>query len=205
MLVAQNGTGYLDKHALPLKAALYTLRPAGSRIVAPSPFWGSHAWASILLGSALRGCHVTVLVPTRANFPGPPYIQLATTRTVLERLIRVRRTWGSQLATVDGRLRIGLFHDTVPTRDVVGRLRELAVHLRRNRFVRGEFPFPAEIFDVLERPDSLFRRLRMAPPVADAPGDSTSPKLHLKTQLFASASALREMLALPEWDTVLTA
>ncbi|HEU4641138.1 MAG TPA: hypothetical protein VFS44_01700 [Gemmatimonadaceae bacterium] len=205
VLVAQNGTGYLDKHASALKATLYTLMPAGSRIVAPSPFWGSHVWASMLLGSALRGCHVMVMAPTRANFPGPPYLQLATTRDVLEGLIRMRGVWRGQLAAVDGRLRTGLFHNVVATRDVIGRLRELAVHLRRNRFVREEFPFRPELYDVLERPDSLFRRLRLGMPVADAPGDSAHPKLHLKTQLFASASALRTMLALPEWDSVLTA
>ena len=205
VLVAQNGTGYLDKHASVLKATLYTLMPAGSRIVAPSPFWGSHAWAAILLGSALRGTHVMVLAPGRENFPGPPYIQLATTRTVFEGLLQMRTVWADQLDSVDGRLRVGLFHNTVPTRDVIGRLRELALHLRQNQFVRDEFPFPPRIYDLLEQPDSVFQHLGLAPLPDGAQGDSTSPKLHLKTQFFASASALRTMLALPQWDTLLTA
>ncbi|HEX6537041.1 MAG TPA: hypothetical protein VF041_20825 [Gemmatimonadaceae bacterium] len=123
---------------------------------------------------------------------------------MLEGLLQMRTVWASQLVTVGGRLRIGLFHNTVPTRDVVGRLRELAVHLRQNQFVREEFPFPPGIFDILESPDSVFRHLRVAPPPA-APHDSASPKLHLKTQFFASASAMRTLLALPQWDTVLTA
>jgi hypothetical protein len=205
VLVAQNGTGYLDKHASALKATLYTLMPAGSRIVAPSPFWGSHAWASILLGSALRGTHVMVLAPGRENFPGPPYIQLATTRTVFEGLLQMRTIWTDQLDSVDGRLRVGLFHNTVPTRDVIGRLREMALHLRQNRFVRDEFPFPPRIYDLLEQPDSVFRHLGVAPLPADAGRDSTSPKLHLKTQFLASASALHTMLSLQQWDTLLTA
>lgn len=205
VLVAQNGTGFLAKHASALKATLYTLMPAGSRIVVPSPFWGSHACASILLGSALRGTHIMMMAPTRANFPGPPYIQLATTRTVMVGLIEMRQLWANQLALVDGRLRTGVFHNTVPTRDVVGRLRELAEHLRLNRFVRDEFPFPQMIFDMLERPDSAFKHLGLSPPPASDTRGAASPKLHLKTQFFASASALRTIMALPQWDTVLSA
>jgi hypothetical protein len=50
----------------------------------------------------------------------------------------------------------------------------------------------------------VFRHIGLVPP-PDAPLDSASPKLHLKTQFFASASALRTILALPQWDTVLSA
>jgi hypothetical protein len=145
------------------------------------------------------------MAPAPRNYPGSSYAPLAIQHDVFEALIRARQLWRDQLAAVGGRLRTGLYANRVGTRDFVGRWREMAGRLRGNGFVREVFPFRPDVYALLERPDSLFARLGLPPSALTDPVDSLRPKLHAKSQLFATDQALRGVLGLPQWDSVLVA
>lgn len=197
--VAVNATGYGPKHASAAKAALYTLLPAGCTIVAADPQWLSRFWAGALLGSALRGCRVLLIGPGRHNAPfSTSFVQSTLQRDLFLRLMRARATLAEPLRLGGGLLEIGLFRVELGTYNVPGGVRGVRDGLRRNPFLREVLAFDRSVWDLFEHADSLLAALG-----DNAPVDSSRryrPRFHLKTQFFASAEAVREVLGRPEWQ-----
>ena len=62
-----NDRGFAEKDASIASAVLYTLMPPNSLIVVPDSIWTHELWAAYLTGAALRGCHVYVIAPSAAE------------------------------------------------------------------------------------------------------------------------------------------
>ena len=204
LLVAENGVGYADKHASAVKAALYNLMPQGCRILAADPQWSAFYWASMLVGSALRGCQVLAMAPSPANMPveNMSWMPLALEYEVFASLLRLQDILRAPINAVGGQVRTGLYTANVATGDFAARMRETGEALRRNSFIRDVLPFPKSVYDVLENPDSVLDRLDVPAPLRDAAPDTLHPKLHLKSQFFSTAEALQEILEQPAWDRI---
>src|SRR5262245_1993433 len=73
-LELHNETGYATKQINVEKAILYSLMSPGSLIKIPDSLWQSWLYASLLAGSALRGCKVLIIAPSLASAPSaaPP-------------------------------------------------------------------------------------------------------------------------------------
>jgi hypothetical protein len=152
----------------------------------------------MLLGAALRGCHVLVVGPGIQNtaFEGSP-IQLSLQRDLFIRLLQAREILQDGLTASHGLIEVGLFSVGLGTYNVAGGVRAVRDGLRRYPFILESLPFSPDVVDMFEGADSLLA----AAVTAETP-DTTGwyhPRFHLKTQFMGTASAMKEILGRPEY------
>lgn len=197
--IAMNETGYGRKSATAAKAALYTLLPPGSTIVASDPQWLSRFWGGMLLGSALRGCKVLIIGPGPDNAPfGGAFVQRVLQRELFLRLLEARDSLRAPLAASGGRLELGLFRVGLGTYNVAGGVRGVRDGLRQYPFIREVLPFDEGVWTLFDQADSLLLSLGESAPDTNA---TYHPAFHLKTQFMGTAAAMHEAVGRPEWRT----
>src|SRR4029078_1773131 len=64
-----NETGFTPKPLNVAKAILYSLMPSGSIVKVPDSLWQSYLSASLMAGSALRGCRSLIIAPSLRAAP----------------------------------------------------------------------------------------------------------------------------------------
>ena len=148
-LEVHNDRGFARKDASLVNSMLYTLMPAGSLIVVPSPIWTDPVWAGQLVGAALRGCHVYVIAPSRDNAPQSGFVTLARSREVFSRFFEIQRLLAHEIEATGGRLRTGLYTRHTGSDETDARLREIVEGYRRYPFLADEFPLATSFFDTL--------------------------------------------------------
>ena len=190
-----NEIGFAPKSATVASAVLYTLMPSGSLIVVPDSIWTHELWAAHLVGAALRGCHVYVIAPAAANAPSAGFPQLSRTREIFSRFLEIQNLLGPEIEARGGRLRTGLYTRRAGVDDVKAKLVEMHETFERYPFLKEDFPFPAEFYAAFADAEA---RLDAAGYTPDArlPEDARAraPKLHRKTQLFATREALSALV-----------
>jgi len=196
--IAMNQPGYGPKRITAAKAALYTLMPPGSTIIAMDPQWLSRFWGGMLLGSALRGARVLIVGPGPENsaYEGA-FPQWTLQRDLFERLITAREILAVPLTRAGGMLQLGLFRTGIGTNNVPGGVRGVRDGLRQHPFIREALPFDPNVWTLFEQADSLLLTLGES-----GPPDTLAfyhPRFHLKTQFFGTEAAMREALGRPEW------
>ena len=199
-------TGYDDKAGSVAKAILYTLMPPGTRIVVPDSQWSSFAWGSMLIGASLRGCQVFAIGPGLDNAPfgRGSWPQFSLQYDIFSALISVATILHAQIAAAGGAMHVGLYEGEVGTRDFEARVREFSAGLKRNRFIRDVFPFQPALYDFMEDTDRLMKAVGDVPQNGSAGNDTTvRPKLHLKSQFYASRAFVEQVLPLPAWSQIL--
>jgi hypothetical protein len=197
-LNVHNEVGFDRKEATLTHALLYTLAPPDTLIVVPDSIWASPFWAGQLAGAALRGCHVYVIAPSLDNAPAAGAPILARTREIFARLVGLRRIMAEEIARSGGHLRVGLYTRAAASGDTLGKIREAADGLRKYPFLLEEFPMPAGTIPLF---DEVARDLAAAgyePRFIAAGTREGRPKMHRKTQLFVTRSALRALADLPQ-------
>jgi len=197
-LNVHNEVGFGRKEATLVQAILYTLAPPDTVIVAPDSLWASPFWAGQLAGAALRGCHVYVVAPSLDNAPAAGAPILARTREIFARLLEVRRIMADEIAASGGHLRVGLYTRAAPSGDTLGKIREAAEGLRKYPFLQDEFPMPADTTRLLEDVAAELETAGYEPRFIAAGTREGRPKMHRKTQLFATRGALRAYAGLAE-------
>jgi hypothetical protein len=193
--IAMNATGYGPKHATAAKAALYTLMPRGSVMVATDPQWLSRFWGGMLLGSALRGCKVVIIGPGPDNAPfAGSFVQLSLQRELFLRLVQAREILREPILTSGGSLHVGLFRVGLGTYNVRAAVLAVRDGIGRYPFIREIMPFHRGVWELFEEAATLLG--------GDEPTDTTAyyhPKFHLKTQFFGTSEAMRDVVGHPEW------
>jgi hypothetical protein len=206
ILQAHNAVGYGEKHASVLKAALYNLMPAGSRLLVPDSQWSSFFWAGMLVGTALRGGQVYIIAPRNENAPyGDSEVQTVLTHDVLEGYLQLSDLLTEAFEESGGSLRVGLYGRDIDTRSIGQRYRAVIEGLVDPGFPRAAFPFGDDTYRQLGNVDLLQQLLAPAqsqPVEAPADGGSRAPSLHLKSQLFASGEGFERLLRDPAWFQV---
>jgi len=200
-------TGYDDKAASVVKAILYTLMPPGTRVVVPDSQWSSFAWGSMLVGAALRGCQVMAIGPGINNAPygSDAWPMFSLQHDIFSALIAISTIFHAQIASAGGALHVGLYEGDAGTRDFPQRVREFSAGIKRNRFIRDVFPFQPQLYELMENPDRMLSAIEHFPSGAAAQDSAVKPKLHLKSQFYASREFVEKILPLPQWNEVLLA
>ncbi|HEX9186984.1 MAG TPA: hypothetical protein VGB87_07930, partial [Vicinamibacteria bacterium] len=193
-----NEVGFGRKEATLVQAILYTLAPRDTLIVVPDSLWASPFWAGQLAGAALRGCHVYVVAPSLDNAPAAGAPILARTREIFARLLEVSRIMADEIASSGGHLRVGLYTRAAPSGDTLAKIREAAVGLRKHPFIQDEFPMPPDTPQLLDGVAAELEARGYRPLFIAAGTREGRPKMHRKSQLFATREALRAYGALPE-------
>ena len=206
ILQAHNAVGYGEKHASALKAALYNLMPAGSRILVPDSQWSSFFWGGMLVGAALRGGQVYIVAPRNDNAPyGDSEVQTVLTHDVLEGYLQLSDLLKEAFEASGGSLRVGLYGRDIDTRSIGQRYRAVIQGFLDPRFPRAAFPFGDDTYRRLGDVELLQRLLapaRSQKIEAPADGAPRAPSLHLKSQLFASREGFERLLRDPAWFRV---
>lgn len=203
VLQNHNDVGYGVKPATAAKALLLSVMPRGSVLMSPDSLWESELWASLMAGSALRGCRVLVIAPSRDNAPGTSWLVTARMHLVMSRLLALSQGLAPRLAAEGGLLKVGLFNQRSAVGDVGGRIEEA----RRNYDAAGAwFKTLLPIGDATL--DRLRERARSLVPtytpsyLVDTPPEAR-PKLHMKGLFAVSRSAWDGVFAMPEMTDVL--
>lgn len=199
VLQVHNHTGYLPKAINVAKATLYTLMPPGSVIIIPDSLWNSELWASMLVGSCLRGVRVFLISPSRANAPGKnDFLPMSRAHELMERLLIVREALAGPLRLAGGELHLGLYDSRLDVTDVRARALTALHGLEEHPAVRRLLPLSPEADSLISDADLLLRA--HAGGVTDPP----TPQLHAKIQLFATPQAWA-LLGQPELARLLRA
>ncbi len=191
MLLASNDVGFGHKGASIAQMVLLTLLPPGSAIYIPDSIWTSMVYASELVVAALRGCHVILVTPARENAPANLGPTQARTWDVFSRMLEVQIGLGPTLDSLGGRLRVGLYHRKSRITDPRDLRREVGEGLIAQPFLLEEFKLTP---DLIRR--AVARHNEIEVPMGQLIHDTLSraPRLHAKTQFFASGDAWRTLL-----------
>lgn len=190
----QNQIGFRPKHVTLFKATLYSLMPPGSVIKAPDSIWGSHFWASMLLGHALRGGRSLLMAPAIANAPSFQFPQMSRARDVLGRMVVASEILEAEIARTGGLLKVGLYDSQIPVNDVPQKLRALLSTLEDTPWLRELYGFHPDVIRRLEGAAATIE----APDPRPAMDGGRSPMLHMKANYFATWEAWDQLLSRAE-------
>lgn len=200
VLQLHNLTGFADKPINVEKAILYSLMPPGSLLKVPDSLWQNYVYASLLTGSALRGCEVLIMAPSLASAPSAASVTMARAHGLLGALIVMGNGLEQEISAQGGLLKVGLYAPRVGVGDLRGRIqqaRELDVP-----WLRALYPsnpaIRSAVDSALARWDDLEYSVDYL--VGSEPGES--PKLHLKANYFITGTVWDRLMDLPEWGPV---
>jgi len=197
-LNVHNEVGFGRKQNTLVQAILYTMAPRDTVIVAPDSIWASPLWAGQLVGAALRGCHVYVVAPSQDNAPAAGLPVLARTREIFGRLFEASQVLREEIAREGGHLRVGLYTRATPSDDTLGALREVAANLQKYSWLIDEFPMPRGIAEFAGKAADDLEARGYEPHFIAKGTREGRPKMHRKTQIFATKRAMRAIADMPE-------
>jgi hypothetical protein len=198
-----NDTGFGLKNATLVKAVIYTMMPKGSFLLAPDQVWSSPTWAGMLVGAALRGCSVFVISPSLLNAPVDVSAAMSRSNEIFRRLIYVENLMEDEIQEIGGRLKIGIYNVDVDVQDVVGRGELLAKNYAENPWLQEAFPFQPSVLQLIQSLSGQLALKGANPRYLREREDIRMPKLHRKTQFFASKTAVETLVPLEEWGPLL--
>jgi hypothetical protein len=181
---------------------MYSMMPAGSVLKVPDSLWQSYVYASLLAGSAQRGCRVMVIAPTLDSAPSGAPPTLARAHGLLGRLIVFSNAMDDLLDQEGGLLKVGLYAPRQGVGDIAGRFEQ--AFSTTPEWVRRIYPanphLEGKALDVAAMLDSLGYEVQY---LADEEAD-IKPKIHLKANFLASGTAWQKLLMRPEFEEVMT-
>jgi hypothetical protein len=195
-----NQTGYGPKPGNVLKAVLYTMMPAGSLLKAPDSLWNNPLWASMLLGNALRGGRVVIIAPSLRGAPSSGSLQMSRVQELLERMMIVGDLFRDEIEEAGGLLKVGLYDPEVAVGDIVARNKAFRNALEKHEFLREIYPFHSDAIDAMAEIIGELEEMGFKGDYLTEDTGLETPKIHLKSQLFATREAWDEMIASPEWE-----
>jgi hypothetical protein len=197
-----NQTGFRPKHINLVKAALYSLMPAGSTIIIPDGFWNSPFWGGMVAGAALRGCRMLTIAPSPENstFTGAKPLQ-SREQELMARQVIIQQTLRAELDAVGGMLKTGVYNRQAFLGDPVATIDETLAGLRANPFLQDLFPFQPEVYRVFETMRDEAQASGFHTVYYNDDTVPRKPKLHIKINYFMSKE-VQAFMALPGWDRI---
>jgi hypothetical protein len=198
-----NETGFHNKPVNAAKAVLYSLMPPGSILKVPDSLWQSYIYASLLAGSAQRGCKVLVIAPTLDSAPSGAAPTLARAHGLMGRLIVFSNEMNETLTDSGGLLKVGLYAPKQGVGDIAGRFKQ--ADESRPPWVLEIYPKNPKAYAELKNVDALLDSLGYSVQYLSDKGAEVKPKIHLKANFFASGTAWKKLMERPELGKILNA
>ncbi|MBU8921025.1 MAG: hypothetical protein KOO63_04300 [Bacteroidales bacterium] len=194
-----NQTGYNPKPINVMRAVTWSLMPPGSVFKIPDSLWNSSFYASILMGSSLRGCRVYVIAPSLSCAPSNGFPQMARAHEMLTRLVIFQQKMAAELEICRGEFRTGLYDPQVAVGDLMGRINAIRKSFRDNPFLMELYNFDRDVPLLVESIDSMLATTgQEVNYLVDDPALSR-PALHMKSGFFASREGWDGLMSRPEW------
>jgi hypothetical protein len=198
-LQVHNATGYGPKPANLVKAVLYELMPPGSHLYIPDSLWNSPLWGGMLVGASLRGCKVFVIAPAWENAPSAGIPQMSRANEVLRRLLVLRKRVRREIEAAGGMLEIGLYDTDLAVNDMMGSNQRVLQAYRDIPWFREIFSFHPEVWAWAGQRRQELEARGFEPRTLVEDVEERRPKLHFKSQFFASAESLETLIPRSEW------
>ena len=200
-----NATGYGMKWSNMLKGTLYNLMPKGTIMIIPDSLWNSFLWGGMMVGAALRGCWVLPISPALANAPSSGMPQMARANELFTRLILVQQHLGPEIEKAGGMFHAGIYDAQYDVGDAYSNIQHFNRGAARSELFRKVFPFDQSVFDLIASFSDSLKASGWKPAYLSEDAEDRKPKLHLKTQFFASHDAIYSLVPLKEWVPVVDA
>jgi hypothetical protein len=202
LMDVHNETGFRSKPINAAKATLYSLMPPGSSIIVPDSLWNSPFWGGMLAGAALRGCKVLVIAPALANAPSAGFPQMSRAHELFSRLIIVQNELQDEIEAAGGMLKVGKYASTSEMGDYRAGFEEFRKGIGKYPFIKEIFPFRQPVYDAIDALEEELEKKGFQPTYYTEDIEQRKPKLHLKTNFFASQE-MQDLLAWEGWSEVI--
>jgi hypothetical protein len=171
----------------------------------PDSLWNSAFWAGMMVGAALRGCCVFPVAPSFANAPSDGLPQMTRANEVFTRLVIIQNEIKEEIESAGGMFRVGIFNAQHDLGDVAANIRTFNRGAAESEVYRKIFPFDQSVYDFFEHMEETIDTTRIEVVYLTEDVDDRRPKLHVKTQFFASGEALESLITMEEWKPVVVA
>ena len=195
-----NDVGFGWKRASVVEMMLITLMPPGSLIFIPDSLWTSLTYASHLVIAALRGCDVYLIAPSFANAPSASSVTMTRNRDIFGRLLEVQNHLATEAAEDGGGLRVGVYTRTSPVNNAEARYAEVATTFDANPWLQQLFLLNDTLMGDLNAAAGRLKASGYAPQRIIEDDLDRRPRLHAKTQLFATRATLEAIARLPDYQ-----
>jgi hypothetical protein len=128
---------------------------------------------------------------------------MANTRDMMGRLFELEQVLHDEIAAAGGDLRVGMYVRDTPVDDALGSVREVARKLREKPWLLDAYPMPPTALETLDALGDELEAEGYSPTFIAEKTRPGGPKMHRKTQFFATRRALRALADLPETHRVL--
>jgi hypothetical protein len=192
-----NETGFTPKPLNAAKGVLYSLMPPGSVLKVPDSLWQSYIYASLMAGSALRGCRSLVIAPSLRAAPSSGAPQMARANGLMKRIVVFGNEMDDYMKAEGGILKVGLYAPRQGIGDIAGRYRQ-AVDLTVP-WADRVYHFDESVDEAARSAQQILDEIGYKPVYLTEKDSLETPKLHLKANFFASAAAWDGLMARPEW------
>lgn len=203
VLEVHNEVGYAPKRANLIKAVLYNLMPSGSHMYLPDPIWNSALWGGMVVGTAMRGCWVFAVSPAKDNAPSASHPVMSRSCELFGRFVLLQNEIRAEIEAVGGLFRAGVYNVQLETGDMVGKGKVFQKEIKNNPFIRKIFPFDPAVYQMVSDLTDELEAKGYKPNYLVSDVEDRLPKLHLKSQFFASKEALDTMVPLPAWEQLI--
>jgi phosphatidylserine/phosphatidylglycerophosphate/cardiolipin synthase-like enzyme len=197
-----NSTGYGMKWSNMLKGTLYNLMPRGTIMIIPDSLWNSFLWGGMMAGAALRGCWVFPISPALANAPSSGMPQMARANELFTRLILLQQHMKPEIEEAGGMFHAGIYDAHYDVGDAFANVQDFNRGAAQSELYRKVFPFDQSVFDLIASFEDSLHASGWEPAYLSEDVEERKPKLHLKTQFFASGDAIQSLVPLKEWAPV---
>jgi hypothetical protein len=204
-LQVHNATGYGMKHSNMLRGTLYNLMPPGTHMYVPDSLWNSMLWAGMMVGAALRGCWVFPVLPSLANAPSDGLPQMTRANELFTRMVVMQNEMKREIEEAGGRFHVGIYDADHAVGDALGNIRTFNRGAANSPYFREVIPFDQSVYDVLVALEDSLEAMGYKQEYLAEDVEERKPKLHLKTQFFASGRAISSLVPLKEWKPVVEA
>ena len=199
-----NETGFTPKPLNVAKAILYSLMPAGSIVKVPDSLWQSYLYASLMAGSALRGCRSLVIAPSLRAAPSAGAPQMARANGLMKRILVFGDAMDDYMEREGGILRAGVYAPRQSVGDIAGRMRQAMSHPESGpSWKERVYHLSPEVEAVAQNAGAYLAETAYRPSYLTSKDTLESPKLHLKANFFASARVWDDLMSRPEWAGLL--
>jgi hypothetical protein len=198
-----NDAGFGWKRASVVEMMLITLMPPGSLIFIPDSLWTSLTYASHLVVAALRGCDVYLIAPSYANAPSAAPITMTRNIDIFGRLLEVQNHLAEEAAKEGGGMRVGVYTRTSPVNNAVARYAEVARTFDANPWLQRLFLLNDSLMADLNAASGRLAASGYKPQRVIQDDLNRRPRLHAKTQLFATHATLEAISQLPDFQQFL--
>ena len=200
-----NETGFTPKPLSVAKGVLYSLMPPGSIVKVPDSLWQSYLYASLMAGSALRGCRALVIAPSLRAAPSSGPAQMARANGLMKGIVVFGNAMDDYMAREGGILRAGLYAPKQGTGDIAGRMRQAVSHDKsaKGSWKERVYHLDPAVETVALNAGTELAEMGYRPSYLVAKDSLLSPKLHMKANFFASARVWDDLMSRPEWAGLL--